>query len=295
MIGNPARKKTLVLINPVSGGVSKIKLKKQIEQLLDGRKMDIQMIETISADDTDRLAAEAGSKNYQIVVAAGGDGTISQIARYLIGTEIALGIIPAGSGNGYARSLGIPMDTEKAIQLINQGNVTKVDTGTLNGKSFVNVAGVGFDAHVAHAFQHSVRRGLMSYIQITLTEFGKYKPVNYSISTEEGAFNESAFLISICLGKQYGNNAYIAPQADLHDGLFHATVIRNITLFKVPGIVWKLFLKSIRKSKNMEVFSSANIRIERNEPGAVHLDGDPLESGKVLEFKTIPHSLLVIA
>jgi diacylglycerol kinase (ATP) len=288
------KKNILFLINPVSGGYSKKKLHGIIAREVDQQQYNLRIVETRAAEEADELTTMAVQQDFFMVTAVGGDGTINNIARHLTGSNTALGIIPAGSGNGYARSLGIPLQNSKALQCINRGKTIRVDTGLMNGRTFVNVAGIGFDAHVAHCFQQTSNRGFLNYVSITLKEFSSFEPVTMQI--ENGALikSEKAFLASICLGQQYGNNAYIAPKADLCDGLFDVTIIRKADLIRVPGIVWKLFSRSFSESDNIHMFTSASVRIQLEQPVSVHLDGDPAAKASIIDFMVNPLSLQVV-
>lgn len=288
------RKKVLVVVNPISGGYAKEKMLADLSKGLSRNKFNLEIHRSQSPEHADTLCRNAVEDTFDMVVAVGGDGTISRAASFLIGSDTALGIIPAGSGNGYARSLGIPMRTSRAIEVINRTKVSRVDTGILNGRTFVNVAGLGFDAHVSDCFQHAGRRGFLTYSQIVMREWKTYRSSTYRIAINQNIYEEDAFLLSICLGNQYGNQAFIAPLADLRDGLFHTTLIRKANAVNIPTLLWRLFNKGIRESKNVKVFRSPALHIQRAEPGVIHLDGDPYSEGMELEIGIRPLSLQVI-
>ena len=286
--------RTLVLLNPISGGYSKAGLRQSIENELCKKTFDFQIVETQSTEHLTRLAGEAVNQHIDLLVAVGGDGTVSRAAALVAGSGTTLGIIPAGSGNGYARSLGIPMNYSKAIAVLNQYQATMVDTGLLNGKTFVNVAGIGFDAHVAAMFQHSQKRGLINYARISIGEYFKYKPFACQINQQGAMSTEQAMIISICIGSQFGNNAYIAPLADMRDGKFDITIIRDAGLLHVPGIIWRLFSKRLKPSDQIKMFAADKFQIIRTGPAVVHLDGDAYHEQAILNFQVKPLSLRVL-
>ncbi|RLD70930.1 MAG: diacylglycerol kinase family lipid kinase, partial [Bacteroidetes bacterium] len=205
------KKKILYIINPISG----IKKHNNIEQIINN-ETDISRFE-LSVKYTEyqghgkELAIWAVNSKFDIIVAVGGDGTINEISSALINTDIIFGIIPKGSGNGLARFLNIPMNKRKAVQLINKMSILKVDTVQLNDFYYVNMAGVGFDAHIAHLFASYGKRGFKSYIELIFKQFKSYKSLNYNLIIDGKPIEKKAFLISFANSSQFGNEAHIAP------------------------------------------------------------------------------------
>lgn len=174
---------------------------------------------------------------------SGGDGTINEIARSLVHTDTALGIIPCGSGNGLARHLHIPMEPKKALEVLNEGCLDTIDYGKINGTDFFCTCGVGFDAFVSLKFAHAGKRGLLTYLEKTLQESLKYQPETYELETENGVSKYKAFLIACGNASQYGNNAYIAPQATLTDGLLDVTILEPFTVWMYPLLLSSYLIK----------------------------------------------------
>lgn len=249
---------------------------------------------TKSAAHTHELAKQAVVDGVDILVAVGGDGTINNIAQHLVHTNVALGIIPLGSGNGLARHLGIPLDPEQAIRIINSCYTTTIDTGTADKHFFLNVAGVGFDAHVSGLFASSVKRGLLGYATITLREFAKYKFAPYTIRIDGKEFKRNAFIICIANGSQYGNNAFIAPAANTHDAMFNVCLIKPFKFYQMPRIVFDLFRKFFSKSRFTENFKGSQISITRPEPGMVNIDGEPILMEATIHISMYANSLNII-
>ena len=212
------KKKIVFVVNPISGTQSKKAILKWIDERMDRSIYDYSIVKTEYAGHATQIAASAAQNKVDIVVAIGGDGTINEIARSLVHTETALGIIPCGSGNGLARHLRIPMEPKAAIDVINQGNRLCIDYGKINNIPFFCTCGVGFDAFVSLKFADSGKRGLLTYLENTLHESLTYQPETYEIENEEGTVKYKAWMIACGNASQYGNNAYIAPHASRTDG-----------------------------------------------------------------------------
>lgn len=236
------------------------------------------------------LASSAAQDGFDLVVAVGGDGTVNETASGLIGTNTALGIIPVGSGNGLGRHLQIPVNPSKAIQTLRESELMKIDVCTANGRPFFNVAGVGYDALIAHKFAQMESRGFSSYIISVLNQWFKYKPKKYIIKTEQGKFKKRALMISMANGSQFGNNAWIAPNARLDDGLIDVCMMTKFHTMAAPVMAYQLFNKSIDDSRYLETFRSAHFSIKQKSKIA-HLDGEPFKLGKKIKFKVMPKAL----
>lgn len=234
------------------------------------------------------------SGNYTDAVAVGGDGTVNQVAKTVLNSGITLGIVPAGSGNGLARSLGLSMNVEEAIKQIAKGNTTLIDSGTVNGTPFFCTSGVGFDAHIGKLFATSAKRGLQSYVKITLREFSSYKAKDYKISIDGKEFDRKAFLITVANAGQYGNNFYIAPQAKLNDGIFHIVILKPFSLFAGIGTVIKVLQRKANEASLIETFTGKEIIVKRSSSDSIHFDGEPQTEGKELRYTIHPKSLKVI-
>ncbi|MBA2610429.1 MAG: YegS/Rv2252/BmrU family lipid kinase [Bacteroidetes bacterium] len=234
------------------------------------------------------------SQDYTDAIAVGGDGTVNAVAKSIIGTNITLGIVPAGSGNGLARSLGLSMQVEEAIKQIATGKKTKIDHGTVNGIPFFCTSGIGFDAHIGNLFATSVKRGLQSYVKITLREIFKYKAKDYTLTFNGQTIKRKAFLITVANAGQYGNDFYIAPQASMQDGLFHIVVVKPFNAFVAPGLLGKLLKRKAHLSKYIETFSSDKITITRDGKDTIHFDGEPEVESKEVVFENKHNSLNAI-
>jgi YegS/Rv2252/BmrU family lipid kinase len=227
------KKSIVFVVNPISGTQGKKAILKWIDERIDRSIYDYSIVRTEYAGHASQIAAEAVKDKADVVVAIGGDGTINEIARSLVHTDTALGIIPCGSGNGLARHLHIPMEPKAAIDIINRGEQLCIDYGKINNIPFFCTCGVGFDAFVSLKFADSGKRGLLTYLENTLHESLTYQPETYEIENEEGTVKHKAFLIACGNASQYGNNAYITPQASLMDGLMDITIMEPFTVLDV--------------------------------------------------------------
>ena len=284
-------KKILFIVNPISG----VKGKKTALALLKTEltlNTEYQVIETERAHHATELAEKAVKEGFDAVIAVGGDGTVNEVGKALVGSKVALGILPFGSGNGFARHRKIPINTKEAIQLINRFTTKKIDTATLNKEVFLTTAGLGFDAHVGWKFSESRSRGFLTYSQIAINEFIHYKEKEYQLVIDGKKLNTKAFVVSIANGGQYGNNAWIAPDASMEDGKLNICIIKPFPAHFTPDIVFKLFSKRLRASKYYESIEAEEIKVIK--AGKFHLDGEPRETNEDLTITIVPKSLNVI-
>jgi len=272
----------MLIINPVSGTGSKRGLEELATRLLGRRGYRLDIRFTTCRGDATRLATEAIDAGYAGVLAAGGDGTINETARAMCDTGIPMGIIPVGSGNGLARHLGIPVDMHMAVELLAQGHITDIDYGTANGEQFFCTFGLGFDAAVSHRFAHQGRRGKLTYFKSVLEEVRQYKPERYTIMANGRIITERAFVVTVCNASQYGNNAYIAPGADIADGLLDIMVIHAGTAVENIGLGMDLMTGYIDRNVLMHGFRASQATIIREDGDVAHLDGEPV---------TMPHRI----
>ena len=288
-------KKTIAfIINPISGGINKQEFPSLIGRYLDRNQFDVEINFTRSTEHNIQLAKDAVQQQKDIVVAVGGDGTINNVAKQLVGTGILFGIIPQGSGNGLARHLRLPLDNRRALQVINKLHRKNIDTGMANDVFFINVAGAGFDAHVSWMFANAPKRGFWSYTKITLNEFAKYKSQSYELIVDGQSITKDAFIICVANGSQYGNNAYIAPQANLDDGFFDISVMKPFKTHQMPAIGLEMFLKKYNNSRYVDALKGSDVVIKRAEAGVFNIDGEPVMMDKDIHIKILPESLKVI-
>jgi lipid kinase, YegS/Rv2252/BmrU family len=267
-------------MNPISGTSDKKDIPYLIEELLDKEQFDYSIRETEYAGHAYEIAKESKEQGIDIVVAVGGDGTVNEVGRALVHSNTALGIIPTGSGNGLARHLLIPMKIKGAIQVLNDCEITDLDYGIINEHPFFCTCGVGFDAFISEKFAEAGKRGPITYLENILKEGLKYEPETYEIEAENGTIKKKAFLISCANASQYGNNAYIAPQASMSDGMIDVIIMEPFDALEASQISIEMFNKTLDKNNKIKTFRSKEIKIYRKAPGVIHYDGDPIETGK---------------
>ena len=288
------KKKITFILNPISGTQGKEQILKLISEKLDTSIYDYDIIKTEYAGHAVVLAKTCAEKGDFAVVAIGGDGTVNEIARSLVHTDTALGIIPCGSGNGLARHLHISTIVGKAIDILNKGVVETIDYGKINGQLFFCTCGVGFDAFISLKFAESGKRGPLSYVEQTLRENLSYKPETYELDIEGNTEHYKAFVIACGNAAQYGNNAYITPHASLMDGMLDITVLEPFTLLDVPSLTFQLFNKTIDQNSHIKTFRCKSVHIHREKPGVAHYDGDPIMMGEDIYVNIVPAGLRVI-
>lgn len=270
------KKKIVFIINPNSGTATKAGIPHLIENRLDRSLFDYSITETKYPGHATETAREAVLKGTDIAVAVGGDGTVNEVGRALVHTQTAMGIIPCGSGNGMARHLMLPMEAGKAIDIINTCEIHTLDYGLINGMPFFCTCGMGFDAFISMKFAEAGKRGLITYMENVLKEGLKYKPETYEIEDETGTKQYKAFLVSVANASQYGNNAYIAPQASMSDGLLDVIIMEPFDVLEAPQISIDMFNKTLDKNSKIKTFRTKKIHITRSSPGLIHYDGDPI-------------------
>lgn len=281
------------IINPISGIGRQKTVERLIADFLDTTAFQHTIAYTQAPKHATELAKHAASKGFDIVVAVGGDGSVNEVARGLIGSNTAMAILPAGSGNGLARHLNIPVTLKKALLLLQKGTQKKIDTIQFNDEQFVNIAGVGFDAHIGWEFSKFGKRGLSSYIKVILRELSALKTQPFELIMDGKAHHTEAYLIGFANGSQWGNNAYIAPLADITDGIMDVVVVKKFPLIMGFLIGYKLFNKKIHTSTSVDVFKAKEVILKQRGKIA-HIDGEPLEIGQTIAIKVNPLSLNVI-
>ena len=286
--------KTKFIINPISGVGKQKNITTLIEKFLDKNKFIYDIIFTKYSGHAKLIAKEAIKENYQILVAVGGDGTVNEISSELIYSDLILGIIPAGSGNGFAFHFGIHKNIKRSILQLNNSKTETIDSGEINDFPFVNVSGIGFDAHIAKLFSKSKKRGLISYIKLIFKELS-YQSKNYTIRYNKIERQVNAILISFANASQYGNNFKISPFAKVNDEKIDFVIIKDIPRWKIPAFLFILAIGKINTSRYVEIIKSNRMHIISNDnKELIHIDGEPVKINKDIKIKINPKSLKIL-
>ncbi len=284
-------KKYLFINNPISGGS-----KNTFIEVFDSQKHlfpNHQVINTTHIGHAKELATQY-KNDFEVIVAVGGDGTINEISSALVHSNTAMGIIPQGSGNGFANHLGVSKKPTIALNQLLSGTAKHFDTVLINNNTYVNVAGVGFDGHITNLFNQTKRRGLWSYARLVIVEFFKFKEFKYSLVANGKTIDGHAFIIALANSSQYGNNFNIAPNAKSDDGVINVMIYKKPSIFIAPYIIWQIFRgKTISKKYCTEVVSNHFTLQHPNQP--IHLDGEAARFNTAeLNIQVKPSSLQVI-
>ncbi|MCM1032594.1 MAG: diacylglycerol kinase family lipid kinase [Odoribacter sp.] len=284
-----------LIINPISGTQSKKGVGERVTRKLRKMGFDVHVEYTTGPGDATNIARRAAARGDYGVLACGGDGTVNEVACGLTGTGTALGILPAGSGNGLARHIGIPVDIDRSLKVIGENYVVDCDYGEVNGHPFFCTFGVGFDAAVSHRFSLKHQRGLSTYISSAIDEFIKYHPQKYRIISGDTVITERAFLVVVCNASQYGNNAFVAPMASIRDGLLDVTIVfeGNLVTHALSGL--EMITGAIGNHGKIRTFRTRELTIERSEATVTHIDGDPAELPRDLHISVHKGELKIFA
>lgn len=279
-------KKFLFIINPVSGAGAGTRIKEQLEHLIESTPtMGIEPVFKFTEGNGHAftIAKHSIDSGFDLVIACGGDGTVNEVASALIGTQNTMSIFPIGSGNGLARHYQFPNQPKQWLSKIALMNTVGHDAALINDHPAFNVSGIGFDAHVANLFGKDGKRGFNSYLRLIVSEFRKFKSFQSSVTTDSESHSLDSFMMPIAVASQFGNNAFIAPDAQTTDGLTDLKVVRKMPAYQVLPFALRVFTKSISGSSFTTAFKSKEMRITCSSEQPLHIDGEP--KGSFLQFK----------
>ena len=289
--------KTLFILNSASGKLRKDKgcgFVQKIHSIAPEFRLSPEIVITQAPRHAVELARQAVNEGVEQIVAVGGDGTMNEVAQGVVGTDAILGLIPMGSGNGLGRHLGICGSLNSMMEILSEGGVKTIDTGTVNGIPFFNVMGIGFDAEMSQGFNSLPKRGLSGYLRVGLKLFMRYQPQTYILECEERTKHEiEAWLIAVANSAQFGNQAYIAPKAEVDDGLLDLTALRLSHRLGAIPLALRLFAKNIDKSKAAHTKRGCSFKIYRQQPGIIHTDGEVHKTTAELSIHVRPGSLKI--
>jgi YegS/Rv2252/BmrU family lipid kinase len=285
-----------VIINPISAGAGLVAARRKARiatTLVEQRGEQADVVLTERSGHARDLAKAAADRGARLVIAWGGDGTVNEVASALAFGDVPLGIVPAGSGNGLARGLGIARDADRALADALAAASRPLDIGEIEGRYFVNLAGIGFDADIASRFAASARRGFLGYANITLRLLRTYVPLTYRITHDGVTERTRAILVTIANSAQFGNGALIAPGAKVDDGLLDLVVVEERSRFRTICSVPHLFTGTVNRIDGCRMARIRSVTIEADEALTFHVDGEPVRGGTRVSARVHPGALRV--
>ncbi|NDA60627.1 MAG: YegS/Rv2252/BmrU family lipid kinase [Chitinophagia bacterium] len=290
-----SERKLIFLINPISGTRKKDKIRKLIERECKSRGYYFEVLPTKANGDYEELRDLVLQQLITDIILVGGDGTVNQVVGALQDLPVRFGIIPVGSGNGLARTAGIPTEAAAALALVFEGTSSRVDAFMINKRFSCMLSGLGLDASVAHEFANASRRGLISYTQQSIVQFFKAQPYQFEIVLDQFSFFTDAFFISIANSNQFGNQVTIAPQASIRDGLLDIVIVQKMSKAKLPFAMLKQIrgnnqlqeLVADMSQKNIIYFQTPSITIRNLKLAPLHIDGEPAETAPSFDIQLI--------
>jgi diacylglycerol kinase (ATP) len=288
-------KKIAFIVNPGSGTGSKSTIVAYVHDVFGHNpNYSMELFKMSQPGDAPEAAADFAKRGFDIVAAIGGDGTVNSVAKGLIHSNSKMAIIPVGSGNGLARHLKIPLDYHKAVDVILSGKSVAADAGKINEQPFFCTAGLGFEAVIGNAFNSGKDRGLISYVNFCAKEYLRYRPENYIIQIGGNTYRTRAFLITFANAAQWGNNAFIAPDASISDGLLDIVVWKSAPVATVPFLAAELFMGTLIHSNLVEMYRTADLHIIRERQGLIQFDGESRMMGADISVSVIKHAVHII-
>ena len=287
-----------LIVNPISGRAgrqrAKIEIIRYAKRLARQLGDDLYLHLSRYHEHALTLAREEVRCGASLVIAVGGDGTVNEVARGLIGSHTALGIVPMGSGNGLARHLALPLLTRAALKETLMHAPIPMDCGLLNGKPFFTTAGIGFDAEVGWMFANLGTRGLNSYIKATAQLFFNYSPRDYHLTVDGREIQTTALLVTFANASQFGNNARIAPHALVNDGKLNLVIVKPFPKLAIGYLASLLFHGLVDSSSYIETIPFQHLEVRCDAPLRGHIDGEPEQLPPDFEVTIHPNALQVV-
>jgi len=296
------QRKLIYLINPISGTKKKSGLRATIIKKTEAQGLPFEILETRLDGEYTWLREKIISEKITDVIVCGGDGSVSAVASALLDIDIAIGIVPMGSGNGLALAAGIPASSSGALKIIFLGKSAWIDGFSINKKFSCMMCGMGSDAQIAHDFAAKEKRGLKTYLRLSALHYFKSKPVSFTVQTKERTFDTRAFFLCVANSNQFGNHVTIAPKASLNDGLFDIVIVNKMSklvlpfylLHQIAGINTLQEINNYRKSKSITYFQASEATIINHDDAPLHIDGEPQPLTKKIDLKIIPNAFRLL-
>ena len=290
------KKKIIFIINPISGHHNKNNFPNLVEKHIDKNQYEYSIVFTEYAGHATELTMKAIEDDFNYIAAVGGDGTINEVAKCLIGKRQILVIVPLGSGNGLARHLELPFKPERLIkEVINKGKIYKIDTAVMNDIPFISIAGIGFDALIADYFAKDENRGFMTYAKLVTEKYPNYRQKEYTlILDDEKTIECKPFFVTFANSSQFGYNAEISPKASVQDGLIDVCIFKKPNILEVPIVATYFLAKQIDKSNFIDIYKAKKIKVTRKVAEVANIDGEAVEMSKDITVEIIPLSLNIL-
>lgn len=286
-------KKVAFIINRGSGNVLKRASKARLKEYIEKNMPEFVVFEPSSAEESAKITKQLIAEKYDAVFACGGDGTVNTIASELIHTDTALGIIPFGSGNGFARYHQIPMHWKKALYVSKNYREHVCDTGVINGKCFVNVAGIGYSAHISKQFKQEKGRGVLGYARVLLKNL-KFDNRLLKMESERGTYEGEVFSLEFANGTQWGSNVFLDKDNPMDDNTLVAVAFKKISFFQLPFLVIRVLLYLTKGSSYVHKLKGSSFKAEYADILPIHIDGDYAGKSKSqIVVESVPKSLKV--
>lgn len=283
------------IVNPIAGNGKGKKTIPKIHEVMKDKDISYNVWETRKKGEAISLAKKAVSENVKKIVAVGGDGTINEVVNGIVGINIILGVVPAGSGNDLARLLKLPPNTEDAIELAISGLPRPIDLGKVFDRYYINIGSIGLDAEIAAYTEISKKyfSGKWAYIASIIRNLFFYKPINSVIKIDGKEMERKILLFAVGNGKYYGGGFKILPEAIMDDGYFDVCIVSHIPRWKIPLVFPSLIKGEHTKHDFVELLKLKKIEIKTNKNVKVNLDGEINQDSK-LEFEIVPKALNII-
>ena len=272
--------KALFILNP-NAGIQPVNF--IVSKELDRLKNELTCLKSFTAADS-KILVKNNLNKHNVFIAVGGDGTVHSVASKLVGSEKILGVLPLGSGNGFAKEFGFKLNIRSLLSNIKKADSVNIDVIEINDKLCLNVAGIGLDSFVAHSFSELKLRGFMPYVWLTMKTFLQLRPFHVTVKCGgEEIFSDKLFVLTIANTRQFGNYAFIAPDARPNDGIIDIVLIKPFPKILGPVFIYRLFTKKINKSKYVKHIKTDKEIVIQTDETRFHIDGEPLEiSGEVV-------------
>lgn len=287
-------RKYIFVLNPIAGGRKKEKVPAQIDKFCDRAKCTFRIYKTTGRNDLDNLRKVFEVFVPDAVIAIGGDGTVNLVGNLLVYTDIPIGIIPLGSGNGLAKDLGLPLDIEAAFDLIHRFESRYIDSLNLNGINCFHLSDLGYNARIVHRFANGKLRGKISYFWYGVSEFLRFQSFPFELKTKIESYTGKAFMMIISNANKFGTNISINPLGEIDDGWFEISIFKPFHILRMPYIIFHLLNNTIHLTPFYKVVRARKALIRNGAEECMHIDGEPTSSSKEVHVEIMSRSLRVI-